>query len=145
MYFCFLMILPGVIDCEANTQISMKIFKVLKCSVDRFSKGNLIVSVMVFFSINTFEKIARYFDIADVQWITKTSYYAIQKKSLAGVVHLDYFRIKTSLVRGLKVEGEIKMSVNGKHDSPTHDAKYVARIGCITSDTNRKFEPYIKA
>lgn len=67
MYFYFLMILPGVIDCEANTQISMKIFKVLKCSVDRFSKGNLIVSVMVFFSINTFEKIARYFDIADVQ------------------------------------------------------------------------------
>ena len=54
------------------------------------------------------KKITKYFDIADVQWITKTSYYAIQKKFLVGVVHLNYCRMNASLVSRLKVEGDVK-------------------------------------
>lgn len=94
-------------------------------SVNRYSKGNLTLSAAVLFSTNTFEKIAKYFDIADIQWITKTSYYAIQKKFLAGVVHLNYCRMNASLVSRLKVEGECKLSGDGRHDSPGHNAKYV--------------------
>ena len=72
-----------------------------------------------------FERIAKYFDIANIQWITKTSYYAIQRKFLAGVVHLNYSHMNASLVRNLKRERECKLSGDGRHDSPGHNAKYV--------------------
>ena len=72
-----------------------------------------------------FEKIAKYFDIANIQWITKTSSYAVQRKFLAGVVHLNYSRMNASLVNRLKNEGECKLSGDGRHDIPGHNAKYI--------------------
>ena len=93
--------------------------------VNRYSQGNLTLSAAVLFSANTFEKIAKCFDIANIQWITKTSYYAVQRKFLAGVVHLNYSRMNTSLVNRLKNEGECKLSGDGRHDSLDHNAKYV--------------------
>ena len=77
---------------------------------------------MVLFSTNMFEKIAKYFDISHVQSIARTSYYTIQKKFLAGVVHLNYCRINASLIRRLKIEGERNVSGDGRHDTPGHNA-----------------------
>ena len=94
-------------------------------TVNRYSQGNLTLSVAVLFSANTFEKIAKYFDIANIQWITKTSYYAVQRTFLAGVVHLNYSQMNASLVNRLKNKGECKLSGDGRHDSPGHNAKYV--------------------
>ena len=94
-------------------------------TVNRYSQGNLTLSAAVLFSANTFEKIAKYFDIANIHWITKTSYYAVQRKFLTRVVHLNYSRMNTSLVDRLKNEGECKLSGDGRHDSPGHSAKYV--------------------
>ena len=65
-------------------------------TVNRYSQGNLTLSAAVLFSANIFEKIAKYFDIASIQWITKTSYYTVQRKFLAGVVHLNYSRMNAS-------------------------------------------------
>ena len=42
-------------------------------AVNRYSQGNLTLSAAVLFSANTFERIAQYFDIPNIQWITKTS------------------------------------------------------------------------
>ena len=81
-----------------------------KLTINRYSQGNLTLSAAVLFSAKTFERIAKYFDIANIQWITKTSYYAIQRNILAGVVHLNYFRMNGSLVRNLKRERECKLS-----------------------------------
>ena len=50
-----------------------------------------------------FEKIAWYFSIANIQWITKTNYYVIQKKFLAGDVDLNYFHMNASLVSRLNI------------------------------------------
>ena len=94
-------------------------------TVNQYSQGNLTLSAAVLFSANTFEKIANCFDIANIQWITKTRYYAVQRKFLAGVVHLNCSRMNTSLVNRLKNEGECKLSGDGRHDSPGHNAKYV--------------------
>ena len=94
-------------------------------TVNRCSQGNLTLSAAVLFSANTFEKIAKYFDIANIQWIAKTSYYAVQRRFLAGVVHLNYSRMNASLVNRLKHEEECKLSGDGRHDSPGHNAKYV--------------------
>ena len=73
-------------------------------TVNRYSQGNLTLSVAVLFSANMFERIAKYFDIANIQWITKTSYYVIKRIFSAGVVHLNYSRMNASLVRNLKRE-----------------------------------------
>ena len=83
------------------------------------------MSPVALFTANMFERITKYFDIANIQWITKTSYYAIQRKTLARVVHLNYSRMNASLVRNLKRERECKLSGDGRHDSPGHNAKYV--------------------
>ena len=94
-------------------------------TVNRYSQGNLTLSAAVLFSANTFEKIAKYFDIANIQWITKTSYYAVQRKFLAGVVHLNYSRMNASLINRLKNEGECKLNGDRRLDSPDHNAKDV--------------------
>ena len=78
-------------------------------SVNQYSKANLTLSAAVLFSTNMLDKILQYFDIADVQWITKTSYHAVQKKFLAGVIHLNFCCMNASLVSKLKVEGECKI------------------------------------
>ena len=94
-------------------------------TINRYSQGNLTLSAAVLFSVNTFEKIAKYFDIANIQWITKASYYAVQRKFLAGVAHLNYSRMNASLVNKLKNKGERKLSGDRRHDSPGHNEKYV--------------------
>ena len=71
--------------------------------VTQCSKGNLIISAAVLCSRNMFEKIAWYFSIANIQWITKTNYYVIQKKFLAGDVDLNYFHMNASLVSRLNI------------------------------------------
>ena len=93
--------------------------------VNQYCRGNSTLPATVLFSANTFERIAMYFDIASIQWITKTSYYTIQMKFLARVVHLNYSCMNASSVRKLKRVRECKLSGDGRHDSPCHNAKYV--------------------
>ena len=94
-------------------------------TVNRYSQGNLALSAAVLFSANTFEKIAKYFDTTNIQWITKTSYYAIQRKFLAVAVQLNCSRMNASLVRNLKRERECKLSRDRRNGIPDHNAKYV--------------------
>ena len=56
-------------------------------SVNRYSQGNFILSAAVLFIVKTCERIAKYFGIANIQCITKTSYYVNQRKFLAGVLY----------------------------------------------------------
>ncbi|XP_057303860.1 THAP domain-containing protein 11-like [Hydractinia symbiolongicarpus] len=48
--------------------------------INRYSQGNLTQAAAVLFSANTFKRMAKYFNLASIQWITKTSYYTIQRK-----------------------------------------------------------------
>ena len=83
------------------------------------------MSAAVVFSVNTFERIAKYFDIANIQWIAKTSCYSIQRNFLAGAVHLNYSHKNASLVRNLKRDRECKLSGDGRHDSPGHNTLFI--------------------
>ena len=57
---------------------------------NRFSVGNLTNAAAVLFSANTYQRLARFFDLAGIQWITKTCYYSIQDRYLHGVVNKFY-------------------------------------------------------
>ena len=94
-------------------------------TVHQYSQGNVSLSAAVLFSAITFERIAKYFDIANIQRITKPSYYAIQRKFLAEAVYLNYSCMNSLLVRNIKRERECKLSRDGKHDSSGHNAKYI--------------------
>ena len=50
-------------------------------NVKHYSVGNLTCAASVLFSANTYQRLFRYFDIAGIQWITKTSFYAIYKNA----------------------------------------------------------------
>ena len=46
---------------------------------NRFSVGNLMSAAAILFSMNTYQRIASFFQFANIQWILKKSYYEIQK------------------------------------------------------------------
>ena len=52
--------------------------------------GNLTSAASVLFSANTYKRPANFFDLAGIQWLSKTSYYVIQKKYLMGVINKNY-------------------------------------------------------
>ena len=43
-----------------------------------YSVGNLTSAASVLFSANTFQRLSQFFDLAGIQWISKSSFYAIQ-------------------------------------------------------------------
>ena len=44
---------------------------------NHYSVGNLTSAASVLFSANTYQRLARFFDLAGIQWISKTSFYEI--------------------------------------------------------------------
>ena len=103
--------------------------------VTQCSKGNLIISAAVLCSRNMFEKIAWYFSIANIQWITKTNYYVIQKKFLAGDVDLNYFHMNASLVSRLNIlKGSVRyvetedMVILGIKKNVTHSLTHFSPV-----------------
>ena len=71
----------------SNDQIS---FWKSQPECNRFSVGNLMGAESTLFSTNTSQRIASFFQVANIQWISKTSYYEIQKKKkkkLVGIVN----------------------------------------------------------
>ena len=93
--------------------------------VQRYSKGNLTLAAAVLFSANTFQRISKYFDVANIQWIAKTAYYSIQKKFLAGIVNKNYLQMNAKLIERLIDEGACLLSGDGRCDSPGYNAKYL--------------------
>ena len=57
---------------------------------NRFSVGNLMSAVAVLFSADTYQRIASFFQLANIQRISKTSYCETQKKFLVGIVNRNF-------------------------------------------------------
>ena len=90
-----------------------------------YSVGNLTNAASVLFSANTYTRLARFFDLAGIQWITKTSFYAIQKRYLIGIVNRFYLKKSRMILDELKKSDTIHLSGDGRCDSPGHNAKYL--------------------
>ena len=93
--------------------------------VNRHSKGNITLGASVLLSANTYTRIAKYFQLAGIQWIGKTRYYLLQKMYLAGVVNEAYVLKNQELIETLKSKGPCCVSGDGRCDSPGHNAKYL--------------------
>ena len=103
--------------------------------VHRYSKGNLRLAAAVLFSANTFQKISKYFEITNIQWITKTSYYSIQVKILTCFVNKNYSKINASITHRLIEQRPCKLSGDGRCDSPGWNAKYLT-YSLMNQETN---------
>ena len=71
-----------------------------------------------------YQRIASFFDRANIQWLSKTSYYAIQKQYLTGIVNKNYIKMSKSIPEEVKEKGPCYLSRDGRCDSPDHNAKY---------------------
>ena len=103
---------------------------------NRYSVGNLTSAAAVLFSANTYQRIASFFDIANIQWLSKTSYYAIQKRYLTGIVNKNYIKMSKSILEEVKGKGSCYLTGYGRCDSPGHNAKYLT-CSFIDKNTNK--------
>jgi len=94
-------------------------------NIQHYSEGNLVGAAAVLFSANTFQRIANFFDMANVQWISKTTFYKIQKKYLTGIVQRNYDKMSKCILEEVKKVRFIQLSGDGRCDSPGHNAKYL--------------------
>ena len=64
---------------------------VLKSQPNRnhYSVGNLVSVASVLLSANTFLRLSQFFDLASIQWISKSTFYDIQNKYLHGILNKD--------------------------------------------------------
>ena len=76
-----------------------------------YSVGNLASAASVLFSANTYQRLASSFDLAGIQWISKTSFYAIQNRYLYGIVNRNY--IEKAILEDVKQAKSIDLSGDG--------------------------------
>ena len=88
-----------------------------------FYHGNVKLAASVLFSSNTFTKICKYFEMADIAWISKSRFYALQKKYLFGVAYEAWQNEQETLISQLQDKESCCFSGDGRCDSPGHNAK----------------------
>ena len=94
-------------------------------SAQRYLKENLNLAATVLSNANAFQKNSKYFEITNIQWITKTSYYSIQDKFLARIVNKNYSKMNASITHRLIEQVPRKLSDDDRCDSPGCNTKYL--------------------
>ena len=105
---------------------------------NHYSIGNLTSAASVLFSANTYQRLANFFELAGVQWLSKTSFYDIQRDILLGVVNRNYNEQSKKISDDMKKHGVYNLSGDGRCDSPGHNAKYLT-YSFMDKITNRIF------
>lgn len=91
----------------------------------RYYEGNVKLAACVLFSSNTYMRLTKFFNLAGIRWVSKTSYYELHKKYLIGVTNEAWLREKSSIEESIKLHGNCILSGDGRCDSPGHNAKYL--------------------
>ena len=69
-----------------------------------YSVGNLTSAASVLFSANTFQRLSQFFDLAGIQWISKSSFYTIQNRYLHGIVNRTFMLKSKAIIEEIKEE-----------------------------------------
>ena len=154
---CLSLLLKICLTCGASAVITKKIvygsalFIELLCSKDHyivwrsqpvirgFNHGNIKMAASVLFSGNTFMNLWKYFQTVGLAWISKSSYYQLQKKYFLGVANEAWDREHTASVSELKKQNGSFFSGDGRCDSPGHNAKYLT-YSFLDQQTNKIVE-----
>ena len=89
------------------------------------STGNINISAGILFSGNTFQRIKEIMNIANVAFISQSTFYSIQKKLLYPAIHRVYSSTNRALLfESAKEESEIHLLGDERCDSPGYNAKY---------------------
>ena len=92
---------------------------------NHYVAGNLTSAASVLFSANTYQRLAQFFDLAGIQWISKTSFYAIQNRYLYGIMNRLYIEKSKAILENMKQAKSIDLSGDGRCDSPGYNAEYL--------------------
>ena len=83
---------------------------------------NVTSAAFALFSANTYQRLARFFDLARIQWIFKTSFYAIQNRYLYDLANRNYIEKSKPILEDMKQAKSIDLSGDGRCDSSGHTA-----------------------
>ena len=86
--------------------------------------GNLLLSASILYSGNTFSRVKEMLDIANIAFISATTYNEIQKCYLFPSIHHVYTTNREIIFGNVRDEGAVQLSGDGRCDSPGYSAKF---------------------
>ncbi|XP_070573518.1 uncharacterized protein [Ptychodera flava] len=125
----------AVIDVSTTTRGSLLTAK-MTCSnmhdvvwhsqplLNRMALGNLLLSAAILFSGNTFQSFSDCFSFLKIQCFQKTTYMTIQDKYLIPVINNAWSAESQRVKQSLRQKEEVRLSGDGRCDSPGYSAKY---------------------
>ena len=86
--------------------------------------GNLLITVAIVFSGNTYKHSADFAKHLNLQFISSSYYYKIQRNIIFPVVQKAWRKNQAEVVKQLKQTKSVDLCGDGRCDSPGHSAKY---------------------
>ena len=86
--------------------------------------GNLLITAAIVFSGNTYKHAADFAKQLNLQFISSSYYYKIQRKIIFPVIQKAWKKNQAEVVKQLKQNKSVDLCGDGRCDSPGHSAKY---------------------
>ena len=86
--------------------------------------GNLLITAAIVFSGNTYKHAADFAKHLNLQFISSSYYYKIQRKIIFPVIQKAWKNNQAEVVKQLKQNKSVDLCGDGRCDSPGHSAKY---------------------
>ena len=90
-----------------------------------YHRENIVLAASVLFSSNTFAKIARYFSLANIPWISESRYYTLQRNFFFGIANEAWLSEQEIVLTQNNSSSGKLLSGDGRCDSPGNSAKYL--------------------
>ena len=93
-------------------------------SINGTAAGNLLIPAATLYSGNTYKHTADFARHLNLQFVSPSHYYKIQKTILFPVVQQAWIKSQAAIVKQMKQTSSVDVCGDGRCDSPGHSAKY---------------------
>ena len=93
--------------------------------VNNYHHGSTVLSASILFSINTYVKIRKYFDLTCIPIVSHSGFYKLQKKYLFGIANEAWIREQNNIIMKTAKPYQCVLSGDGRCDNTGHNAKYL--------------------
>ena len=90
-----------------------------------YHRGNIVLAASVLFSSNTFAKIAKYFSLANIPWISESRYYTLQRNFFFGIANEAWLSEQEIVLSQNNSSYGKLLSGDERCNSPGYSAKYL--------------------